>query len=215
MDFRSCFERIHSSFPIALVNEENQCNIIHALPPFKSFSIASIECNLSLGANEVDIALGFEKEVLKDHIDQWIPEDQRQLKSILNGNHFLNECVRGIWLNYDLSLGKTAMPWAYIVLHKINLGQEFNAVLLRQFFQIDVNENPEESLYDHLINELPEPAYILGLSLPHDRNKGAARIVLYGMKASEIISYLQTIPSIGDLDLIRKKLLKFDNNKQE
>ncbi|MEP7323081.1 MAG: hypothetical protein ABI761_14245, partial [Saprospiraceae bacterium] len=36
-----------------------------------------------------------------------------------------------------------------------------------------------------------------------------------GMKASEIISYLQTIPSIGDLDLIRKKLLKFDNNKQE
>lgn len=215
MDFRSCFERIHSSFPIALVNEENKWNIVHALPAFKSFSIASVECTLSSDTKDVDIALGFEKELLTNYIHQWIPEDQKQLTSILNRNHFLNECIRGIWLNYDLSLGRTSRPWAYIILHKINLGQEFNAVLLRQFFQIEVNENPEESLSHILVKALPEHAYILGLSLPHDRNQGAARLVIYGMNAAEIIFYLQNIPSKSDTDLIRKMLLKFDYNKQE
>ncbi|MEO5582385.1 MAG: hypothetical protein ABIR66_06815, partial [Saprospiraceae bacterium] len=135
VDFRSCFERIQSSLPVVMVDAKNKWNIVHAIPDFKSFSIASIECALSSHAKAADIALGFEKELLTDLLYQWIPEDQKLLTSILNRNHFLNECVRGIWLNYDLSLGNDSTPWAYIVLHKMNLGPEFNTSLLCQFFQ--------------------------------------------------------------------------------
>jgi hypothetical protein len=203
MDFKSCFDQVSHLLPDALMDSTLKSNISRHVPIFPEFSVASIECHLDSSVPRVDVAIGYELELVRTNKSS-LPLQPKSLFDVILNTESFSPAIRGVWFNYDFSQMENAPPWSYLVFNRLNLGLVFDLTLITRIMDLSGwGTSHDPAFLKSILTPLPPGAFIMGLALPGNRNADMYRLVIYGIHFPDVLPYLEAIPGIPHLGSVR------------